>query len=136
MFAQWFWQNTTGAQEFAIMTVNPTFQIESDVLNGLTDPDGNPFNGKLYALGPAGLSTFLQYRSLDAGEYELNAPRLARDCTGGLVSTRVLVDAFGLTEKQAKDFFKGPLTVSFGVRGSISSVTDASFSYGIRLYGD
>lgn len=139
MFSNWNWQNTTGVQEFAVMTVNPSFQIQSDVLNdpALIDPvSGLPFNGELFPAGALSLSTLLEFRSLDAGEFELKAPRLARDCTGGLISKRVLTDTYGLTDRQVRDFFRGPLTISFGVRGNISSVTNASFSYGVRLYGD
>ncbi len=138
MFSSWNWINTTGASEFASMTVNPRFQIENDTLNGLTDPNtGLPFNGQLFTNGPSGLSTFFQFRNLEAGDFEFNAPRLGRDCTAGLISQRVLRDVYGLTDKQARDFFKKEETrVIFGVRGNISSVDSANFSYGIRLYGD
>lgn len=138
MFSSWSWINTTGASEFASMTVNPTFQIENDELNGLIDPNsGLPFNGQLFPNGPSGLSTFFEFRNLEAGDFEFSAPRLARDCTGGLISQRVLKSVYGLTDKQARDFFKKQETrVTFGVRGNISSVDSANFSYGIRLYGD
>lgn len=134
-FNIWEWSNTSGSQEFAVMTVNTTFQIESDVLDGLTNADGDPFNGMLFPAGPAGLSTYNEFRSLGSGEYQLMAPRLTRSCTGGLVS-RNRLEAEGLTDKQIKDFFKEPMTITFGVRGTASSVLDASFFYGIRLYGD
>lgn len=139
MFASWSWLNTTGVSEFATMTVNPTFQIESDVLNdpALIDPvSGLPFNGQLFPDGARGLSTFFEFRNLEAGDFEFKAPRLTRDCTAGLVSSRVLRDVYGLTNAQVRRFFRRPITVSFGVRGNISSVDSASFSYGIRLYGD
>ncbi len=138
MFSSWNWINTTGGSEFASMTVNPTFQIENDVLIGLTDPNtGLPFNGQLFVNGAAGLSTYFQFRNLEAGDFEFNAPRLGRDCTGGLISQRVLRDVYGLTDRQAKDFFKKEETrIIFGVRGNVSSVDSANYSYGIRLYGD
>ncbi len=138
MFTSWSWINSTGASEFASMTVNPTFQIENDILNGLVDPNsGLPFNGQLFPGGNLGLSTFFEFRNLEPGDFEFKAPRLTRSCTAGLISKRVLKDVYGLTDKQAKDFFKKEETrVSFGVRGNISSVDSASFSYGVRLYGD
>ncbi len=137
MFSSWNWQNTTGASEFALMTVNPTFQIESDVLNGLIDPNnGMPFNGQLFTEGPRGLSTFFQFRNLESGDFEFNAPRLTRSCNAGLISRRVLADVYGLTNNQIRRFFRRPITVRFGVRGNISSVDSANFSYGIRLFGD
>jgi hypothetical protein len=51
------------------------------------------------------------------------------------VSKRSLV-ASGLSEMQAKQFFKQPMTITFGAQGSMRIVDFAGYFYGIRLYGD
>jgi hypothetical protein len=48
----------------------------------------------------------------------------------------VLVDSYGLTDAQAKDFFKKPMTIRFGARGTVAMATFTNYFYGIRLYGD
>ena len=60
---------------------------------------------------------------------------LSRHCIGGLVSKRSLV-ASGLSETQAKQFFKKPMTITFGSSGTLRIVDFANYFYGIRLYGD
>lgn len=134
-FNQWEWRNTTGAMETARMTANMTIQIENDSLMGLTNGSGVPFNGLLFPDGPVPLSTYHEIRSLGAGEFQFKFPGRTRTCTGGIVNYNML-EGEGLTDKQIKDFFKEPMTVTFGVRGDVSSVSFASFSYGVRLYGD
>ena len=52
------------------------------------------------------------------------------------MSVRVLRDAYGLSEALIKDFFKNPITLTFGVRGSVALVPSATYRVGIRLYGD
>jgi hypothetical protein len=37
---------------------------------------------------------------------------------------------------QAKQFFKKPMTFTFGAQGSMRIVDFANYFYGIRLYGD
>lgn len=135
----WSWANTTGALEIARMTVNPTLQIESDVLDDPNLIDANtglPFNGELFPDGSISVPTTFKLRNLGPDDFELNAPRTTRACTNGLISKRSLELNHGLTARQARAFFRNPITIRFGVRGNISSVTSASFSYGIRLYGD
>lgn len=134
-FTQWEWRNTTGTMETARMTANMTVQIENDSLIGLTNGSGVPFNGLLFPDGPLPLSTYHEIRSLGAGEFQFKFPGRTRTCTGGIVNYNNL-EAEGLTDKQIKDFFKEPMTVTFGMRGSVSSVSSAFFSYGVRLYGD
>ena len=41
-----------------------------------------------------------------------------------------------LTEAQATQFFKKPMTIRFGARGTVQSSTFTTYFYGIRLYGD
>ncbi len=135
-FANWQWDNSTGSQQVARMSLNPTVRIESEVLDdpSLIDPStGLPFNGVLLD-GP--ISTFSESRSLSPGEFDSRRQILTRVCTAGLVNVRSLKDGYGLSDQVIKDFFKKPITVTFGVRGAVSMMTYADYSVGIRLYGD
>jgi len=117
-----------------------TVQVENDALNGLNDIDGNPFNGSLFLDNagvptPAGILVSTSQHTLPDGAFELQRERTTRSCTGGIVSARLL-RAHGLTDAQVKDFFKEPMTVSFGVRGSVSMTELVHYFGGIRIYGD
>jgi outer membrane scaffolding protein for murein synthesis (MipA/OmpV family) len=52
------------------------------------------------------------------------------------VNKRALVEGYGLSEAQATQFFKKPMTITFGARGSAQSSEFTNYFYGIRLYGD
>lgn len=135
-FATWNWSNNTGSTQTASMLLRPAVRVESAVLAdpSLINPvTGLPFNGVLL---DQTISTFLQQRSLDPGEFDFQFRATTRTCTGGLVSLRSLRDQYGLSDTLIKEFFKNPISVSFGVRGSVSMVTSASYSVGVRLYGD
>jgi len=135
-FAQWQWANSTGSPQTAMMFLRPRVRIESDVLDdpSLIDPaTGNPFNGVLM---DSTISTFLQSRTLNDGESDFQYQATTRSCTGGLVSVRALREGYGLSDSVIKDFFKNPITITFGVYGYVAMVTDASYFVGIRLYGD
>ncbi len=135
-FANWNWFNGTGTQQEAQMFLRPRVRIESVVLEdpSLIDPTtGLPFAGVLFD-NP--ISTFLQNRTLDDGESDFQFRATTRSCTGGLVNKRTLRDLYGLSDAVIIEFFKQPITVSFGVLGSVSMVTDANYSVGVRLYGD
>ncbi len=132
----WQWENTTGSTQIARMFLSPSVRIESDVLNDptLLDPGtGLPFNGVLL---DSTLTTFRQLRSLEPGEIDLQAHATTRSCINGLFSERVLRDSYGLPDAVIKDFFKNPITVTFGVRGNVAMVSEASYLVGARLYGD
>ncbi len=135
-FSTWEWFNPTASQQTAQMFLRPVLRIESDVLldPSLINPNtGLPFNGVLFD-NP--ISTFLQARSLDPNEYEFQSHRMTRSCTGGLVNEGALRDGYGLSNSVIKNFFKNPITVSFGVSGTVQMVTNASYFVGVRLYGD
>ncbi len=83
-----------------------------------------------------GLSTYHDSHTLQPGEFESKNFFLTRACIAGLVSKRALVDNYGLTEVQAREFFKRPMTIRFGARGSVALASYANYFYGIRLYGD
>jgi len=135
-FATWEWYNDTGIQQTAQMRLRPTFRIESEVLEdpALIDPGtGLPFDGVLIE---SSVSTFHQMRSLDPDEYDYQSRSTTRSCTAGLVNRRMLSSSFELPDHVIDDFFKKPITVSFGVAGYVSMVTGANYRVGIRLHGD
>ena len=135
-FANWNWFNGTGTQQNAQMFLRPRVRIESVVLEdpSLINPTtGLPFNGVLLDFS---ISTFLQSRTLDDGESDFQFRATTRSCTGGLVNKRTLRDQYGLADALITEFFKQPITVSFGVIGNVSMVTNANFNVGVRLYGD
>jgi hypothetical protein len=133
-FATWIWHNTTVAQSTGEMNLFLTVQIENDVLLGLDDANGVPFNGTLFPI-PTPIIVSSHQHTLPPGASELQRERTTRSCTGGLVSARTL-RAQGLTEAQVKGFFKEPMTVIFGIQGTVQLVDFGSFSVGVRLYGD
>ncbi|NND44910.1 MAG: hypothetical protein HKN58_06270 [Xanthomonadales bacterium] len=133
-FATWGWFNPTASTATARMALWATVQIENDALLGLNNANGVPFNGKLF-VDPIPIIVSTHEHTLPAGAYEVQRERSTRSCTGGIVNTRTLA-AEGLTDMQIKDFFKEPMTVTFGTEGSVSLVDFAVFSVGARLYGD
>jgi hypothetical protein len=129
------YNNLTGvAQPNARFTARAVITIENEVLDDptLIDPNtGLPYGGKM----TLPLSTWSESRSIAAGEREQKSMFLSRHCIGGLVSKRSLVGS-GLTETQAKQFFKKPMKFTFGSTGTVQIVDFANYFYGIRLYGD
>jgi hypothetical protein len=127
--------NFTGVpQPNARYSARAVITIENEVLDDptLIDPaTGLPFGGKM----TLPLSTYSESRSLGVNEREQKSLFLSRHCIGGLVSKRSLVGS-GLSELQARQFFKKPMKLTFGASGTVQIVDNASYFYGIRLYGD
>jgi hypothetical protein len=127
--------NLTGvSQPNARFNARAVITIENEVLNDptLIDPaTGLPYGGKMTLT----LSTYSESRSIGAGEREQKSLFLSRHCIGGLVSKRSLTGS-GLSETQAKQFFKKPMKFTFGASGTVQIVDFANYFYGIRLYGD
>lgn len=139
-FSTWLWGNSTGSTQTGNMGLFLTVQVENDVLNGLTNIDGFPFNGSLFLDNagvptPSGIVVSTRQHTLPDGAFELQRERTTRSCTGGIVSARLL-RAHGLTDAQVRDFFKEPMILSFGVRGSVSMTELVRYFGGIRVYGD
>lgn len=135
------WQTPIVSVGFANFTANseqyrfrafPVYQIKSEVLDGLSDPSGTPFNGVIeLPLGAINVSG-----SIDPGEYNIEQFTFSRVCIGGLVSKRSLINSYGLTEAQAKEFFKKPITISMSIRGNARMVDAANINFGTRFTGD
>jgi hypothetical protein len=53
-----------------------------------------------------------------------------------LISKRMLVDRYGLSQSQANSFFNNRVTLRIGMSGTAKSVMAMSHTFAIRLYGD
>lgn len=73
---------------------------------------------------------------LDPGQQLFERTRDSAVCIAGFISKRALVSNFGLTESQAKEFFKQPTTVRMNITGNAQYVQNASLIYGFRIIGD
>lgn len=118
--------NPGAAAVTASFRVRPTYRIESSVLQG------PPFNGGIDVT----ISGPLDQQTLAPGAQQIHSITASRDCIGGLVTKSSLINVYGLTEKQAKNFFQGPITIRAGMAGDASHVSDGQVIYGTRLTGD
>lgn len=58
-------------------------------------------------------------------------------CIGGFLSHRALVDTYGLTDEQARAFFRTPTTLRLNVSGDVRHVdAGSSMILGLRILGD
>lgn len=129
------WSNGTALQQTARFNASAVITIDNDVLADptLIDPGtGLPFGGSL----SLALSTWRHFKSIQPGEFEIESSTQSRNCIAGIISKRSLVENYGLTDAQATQFFKRPMTLHFGSRGNVSMSDGTSYFYGIRLYGD
>jgi len=129
------WQNTTGAAALARFSANADITITNSLLDDptLIDPTtGLPFGGSLQV----SLSTWAKTFTLQSGEIDNERSTQSRACIAGIIGQRALIDNYGLTANQAKDFFKKPMTLTFSSRGTVSLSTFTQYFYGFRVYGD
>ena len=100
--------NDTGVlQPSALFIAVANITVENQILDdpALINPlTGEPFGGRL----SIGVSTYRESRSLAVDERASKRVSLTRECIGGLVSRRALVEVFGLSEVLAQAFFKKP----------------------------
>jgi hypothetical protein len=129
------WQNSTGAPALARFNATGDITIANPLLDdpALIDPTtGVPFGGAIRV----GLSTWNNTHTLQDGEIDTERSTQTRACIAGLINQRALVDTYGLTASQAKDFFKKPITLTFGTHGNVSLSQFTQYFYGLRVYGD
>lgn len=130
------WQNPTAAPAVAQLSYSPTLTIENPVLDdpALINPvTGLPFGGSLLT----SMTSSEQFEvPLDAGQQLTERSRDSAVCIAGFVSRRTLVDIYGLTDAQAKQFFKKPTTVRMNITGNARYVRNASLIFGFRIVGD
>jgi hypothetical protein len=119
-------------QEFNFR-VTPYYTIQSEVLVGLSDPNtGVPYNGEI----ELPLTGIFKTHTLASGASDSETLTGTRMCIGGLVSLQSLQDSWGLTEAQAEQFFRRPVTITLGIRGNARLVEDANINIGTRFSGD
>lgn len=128
--------NPTAAPVIARLTYQPTLTIESPVLDdpALVDPTtGAPFGGRL----TTGMTASERFEvPLDAGVTLNERTRDSAVCIAGFLTRRSLVELYGLTDTQAREVFKQPITIRLNVTGSAQHVADATLVYGLRVVGD
>ena len=108
--------------------VTPIYRVESAVL---ADPS-LPYGGTI-ELALTGIS---RVHTLQAGAFESDLITTTRSCIAGLLSQRNLVQAYGLTEAQARRFFREPITIRMDISGQVQNVDGASIVFGTRFTGD
>ena len=57
-------------------------------------------------------------------------------CIAGFINQRTLVGTFGLSEAQARQFFRKKTTIRLNVSGFAQYVDEASLVLGLRIVGD
>jgi hypothetical protein len=129
------WANFTATQQTASFSAFAVITIDNAVLDDptLIDPNtGAPFNGSL----TVSLSSWHHRQSLDPGQFQDEDSIHTRSCIAGLISKSALTASYGLSDTLATQFFKKPMTIHFGARGSVQMQQFAQYFYGIRLFGD
>ncbi|ODS63661.1 MAG: hypothetical protein ABS41_04880 [Arenimonas sp. SCN 70-307] len=125
--------NNTGARQQYRFQLLASYRIESEVLQGLNDPNtGDPYNGAI----EIGIGNLVDSGYLEPGDNFVKQYTQTRACIGGMVSRRALVDAYGLTAAQARQFFRKPITLRMTIRGNARMVDAASINVGTRVTGD
>jgi hypothetical protein len=131
------YSNPGAAPVVARLRYSPTLTVENTVLDdpALIDPTtGLPFGGRLTTGMTASESFELP---LPAGTTVTQRTRDSAVCIAGFLTRRALVDTYGLTEAQAKEFFKRRTTVRMNlVGGQAQYVSNASMVFGFRIIGD
>ncbi len=130
------YSNFSATRVVARFRYNPTLTVENPVLDdpALIDPTtGVPFGGQLLT----SMTSSERYEvPLEPGVSFSERTRDSAVCMAGLITRRSLVDNYGLTEAQAKEFFKKPTTIRMNVSGSAQHVSFASLVFGLRVVGD
>lgn len=117
-------KNNTVDPVIARFSSTATYRLESKVLEGVIGHIEVP------------IATDSEFGTLAAGAVQTRQIRSTRTCIGGLISKSQLIGAYGLTEKQATQFFKEPITIRAGVIVSAQYVERATILYGTRFTGD
>jgi hypothetical protein len=130
------YQNTQAFPVTARLQYSPTLTVENPVLDDpalINAMTGLPFGGSL--LTSMTSSEFFEVL-LDPGQGLNERKRDSTVCIAGFVTQRNLVANFGLTEAQAKEFFKQPTTVRMNISGTAQYIGNANMGFGFRIVGD
>jgi hypothetical protein len=130
------YNNPTATNTVGFLRYSPTLTIENPVLNdpSLIDPTtGLPFSGSLIT----GMTSSERLDTpLPAGTSFTQRTRDSAVCIAGFMSRRQLVETYGLTDAQAKEFFKKPTVVRMNIAGTSRYISDAALIFGFRIVGD
>lgn len=128
--------NDSAASVVAKLSYTPTVTIENPLLDdpSLIDPTtGLPFGGQLLT----GMTSSERFEvPLPAATHITERTRDSAVCIAGLISLNTLVETYGLTAAQARDFFRQQMTLRLNVSGSAQYVDSATLYFGWRLVGD
>jgi hypothetical protein len=131
-----YFANYTGLDNRnARFTVFPSVTFENAALNNpaLVDPNtGEPLAGKV-ELGVPSISIDAV---LDNGEATNARNTATRTCTGGLLNKKTLIEYYGLTPRQVRDFYNNPTTIRLNMRVLASYVEQGYVVYAVRFVGD
>lgn len=128
--------NGTGVPANGRISLTPYLKIESEVLNDptLLDPNtGLPYGGVLESGFAA---SYQSSHTLQPNERDTQRFSESRVCIAGTISRQGLIQGFGFSNAQVDKFFKKPMTLRFGLRGSATLVDFANMIYGLRIMGD
>lgn len=131
------YNNATASPVVARLRYQPVLTIENEVLANpaLVDPTtGLPFNGRL----TTGMTSSERFEvPLPAATGIVSQQRDSATCIAGFLTRRSLVQVYGLSEAQARQFFRKRTTVRMGLRGGFAQhVESASLVFGLRIVGD
>jgi hypothetical protein len=100
----------------------------------LIDPTtGLPFGGQLLT----GMTSSQHFDvPLPATTHITERTRDSAVCIAGLISRNTLMETFGLSDAQARDFFRHAMTLRLNVNGSAQYVDSATLYFGWRIVGD
>jgi len=125
--------NPSSTRQSASYSMGARWLIESEVLNDptLINPGtGLPYNGVMSGGAPVAGEFFTIEPGADRN-IDVYAPRT---CNSGHLSRRGLI-GMGLSEAQAREFFRKPITLRFGAAVNVAW-GNAVTNPGIRVYGD
>ena len=130
------YSNFGATRVLARFRYTPTLTVENPVLDDpvLIDPTtGAPFGGKLLTSMTSSESYVVP---LEPGVSFAERTRDSAVCMAGFINKRSLIENYGLTEAQARQFFKKPTTIRMNISGSAQHVGFASLVFGLRVVGD
>ncbi len=123
-----------GPQTFSLRAT-PRYRIQSEVLENpalIDATTGLPFGGSI----ELSLTSVSKANTLEPGQFQSETLTGTRMCIGGLVSRASLINQYGLTAAQAKQFFRKPITITMSIGGQVRLVEGAIINFGTRFVGD
>lgn len=130
------WNNPDASPQLGTLTYTPTLTVENPLLDdpALINPQtGLPFGGSLLT-GMTSSERIVVPLAPGMAYDELR--RDSATCIAGFVSHRGLVENYGLSEAQARDFFKQPMVIRMNIQGTATYVQQAQLVFGLRIVGD